>query len=192
MRPTRRVPRATKQTKGRSSSNRTRQPSLRELYLKSCAENGLLPNSVIVDLFPDKPGVPFPLEVIDIRSNYLGDRGILPLLATVDHMANLRALVLSQNGIRNKGVEALANCLSRHPTVEYVDISDNYISEGAARSLERLLRCNHRIVDVVIENTKIDVGWRVKLKDLMKANRCSMEQQAALADTAPSTIPGSS
>lgn len=155
----------------RSAGERARVPSIRDVYVKKCAESGIHPNSGLIEMLPDKPGVPFPEEALDVSSNYLGDKGVVPLLAAVEKMPNLRALVLSENGLRNKGMEAICAVAMKHPGLEYLDVSDNYISEGAAQSLEKLLRGNPRIVEVVFENSKIDVEWRVKLKDLIAVNR---------------------
>lgn len=165
--------------KGKGGGERSRAPSLRDVYLKKCAESGIPPNSAVIGLLPDKAGAAFGNEVLDVSSNYLGDKGVVPLLAAVERMTELRAVVLTENGLRNKAIEALCAVAAKHPTIEYIDVSDNFISEGAARSLEKLLRANPHVVEVVVEHTKIDVEWRVKLKDLIAVNRALANEVAA-------------
>ncbi|CCW64796.1 unnamed protein product [Phytomonas sp. EM1] len=150
---------------------RVQEPSLRDVYIKACVENGIHVNSGIVAILPDKPSMTYLSETLDFSNNYIGDRGILPLLAVVEKLHNLKAILFVENGLRNKGIDALCTGVANHPSLERIDLSGNCISEGAALSLEGLLRTNKRIVDLAINRSKISVEWRVKLKDLIALNR---------------------
>ncbi|CCW67515.1 unnamed protein product [Phytomonas sp. Hart1] len=155
------------------SSNvlRVQEPSLRDVYVKACAENGVHANSGIVAMLPDKPGMAYHSETLDFSNNYIGDRGVTPLLAVVEKVHNLKSILFMENGLRNKGIDVLCNGVENHPSLERIDVSGNCISEGAALSLEKLLCTNKRIVDLAINCSKISVEWRVKLKDLVSLNR---------------------
>lgn len=164
--------------KATSTFAKPRVPSLQELYLRSCAEMGLRPNSAVLSLLPDKGGADFTSATFDLSRNYVGDRGVAPILATLQRMPNVRAVVLSENGLRNKGVELLCTSAAQMSHLEFIDVSDNFISDGAAVALERLLRENRHIKDVAFENTKIPVEWRVKLLSALEANRNVMPPSA--------------
>jgi Ran GTPase-activating protein (RanGAP) involved in mRNA processing and transport len=141
------------------------------MYLRSCAEMGLRPNSAVLGLLPDKGGVDFGGATLDLSRNYVGDRGVAPILSTLQRMPSVRAIILSENGLRNHGIELLCASASRLPQLEFIDVSDNFISEGAAVALEKLLVENHHIKDIAFENTKIPVEWRVKILNALEANR---------------------
>ncbi|KPA75626.1 hypothetical protein ABB37_08493 [Leptomonas pyrrhocoris] len=166
----------------RSSSNKSvhrpaatyaksRAPSLQEVYLRFCAEMGLRPNSAFLSLLPEKGGVDYGKATLDLSRNYVGDKGIAPILSTLQRMPSVRALILSENGLRNHGVELLCTSAAQLSQLEFIDLSDNFISEGAAVALGRLLTENRNIKDIVFENTKIPVGWRVRLLNALETNR---------------------
>lgn len=139
--------------------------------MRSCAEMGLRPNSAVLGLLPEKGGADFNSATLDLSRNYVGDKGVAPILATLQRMPNVRAVVLSENGLRNAGVELLCTSATQMPQLEFIDVSDNFISEGAAVALERLLLENRHIKDIAFENTKIPVEWRVKLLNALEENR---------------------
>lgn len=161
------------------SAGHSKQPSLREMYLKSCSENGIHPNSGVIAMLPEKPAIPFYSDILDVSNNYLGDKGMLPIIAVAAKITGLRSLIMRENGLRNKSVQNLCTMALKHPSLEHIDLSDNYISEGAAVSIEMLLRGNRRIIDVGIDNTKIDVEKRVLIRELVEANRADLENPAA-------------
>lgn len=160
----------TKLPRGHGSGH-SKQQSLREVYLKSCSETGIHPNSGVIAMLPEKPGVPFFSDILDVSHNYLGDKGVLPIIAVAGKISDLRSLILRENGLRNKSVQSLCTMAMKHPTLEHIDLSDNCISTGAGISLESLLRGNRRIVDLIIDNTKIDVEHRVILRELLEVNQ---------------------
>ncbi|KAK7202112.1 Leucine Rich repeat [Novymonas esmeraldas] len=168
-RPTR--PPGAKSVRKPASHTKTRAPSLQESYIRSCAEMGLRPNSAFTSMLPDKGGVEYAAATVDLSRNYVGDKGIAPILVTLEKMPNLRALILSENGLRNHGVELVCACAANLPHLEFIELSDNYISDGAAVALFRLIEHHSRIQEVVFENTKIPVKWRVKLSDALATNR---------------------
>lgn len=148
-----------------------RAPSLQEVYARCCAEVGLRPNSAVLSLLPDKGGVEYSGATLDLSRNYVGDKGVAPILATLQRMPTVRTLILSENGLRNHGVELLCASAAQLTQLEFIDVSDNFISEGAAVALEKLLTENRHIKDIAFENTKIPVEWRVRLLNALEANK---------------------
>ncbi|CAC22664.2 conserved hypothetical protein [Leishmania major strain Friedlin] len=160
-------------------ANRTkmRSLSLQEVYIRSCAEMGLRPNSGFTSFLPDRCGVDYAEDTVDLSRNYVGDKGIAPILATIEKMPNVRALILSENGLRNRGVELLCASAANMPNFEFIELSDNFISEGAAVALFGLIEHHRQLQVVVFENTKIPVQWRVKLLDMLASKRSTRQKQ---------------
>jgi Ran GTPase-activating protein (RanGAP) involved in mRNA processing and transport len=156
---------ASKAAKGPKTSKK----SLREVYEESCAAWRVRPNSVLSKTLPEKPGIAL-AEVLDLSRNYVGDRGLLPVLDIVQKSPQLRRLVFAENGLRNNAIKAMVQAVLKHPSITSIDVSENYISEGAGKALETLLRENPRIVELGFSNTKIDVDCRLRLKDLVALN----------------------
>lgn len=158
--------------------------ALRDIYVKACNKLGVRPNSNMLRQLPDQVGVPYPDPTLDVRGNYLGNNGTIALMEVIEKITQLKELLISHNGLRNSAIQAIGSVASHHPSLTYIDISDNFISEGAAASLESMLRTNPRITTVVFENTKIGVEQRVRIVDLLEANR---EHCAMLADNQSSS-----
>nr|CCC92913.1 conserved hypothetical protein [Trypanosoma congolense IL3000] len=154
---------------------RQRQIPPKEVYVKACVESRISPNSGMLALLSQYSSCAL-IERLDVNCNYLGDKGALPVFAVVERCQNLKELNLSENGLRNNAIRALCTVATKHPAIETINISDNYISEGAAVHLHALLEDNPRICCLVIDNTKIDVKWRIKLRDLACTNTESRDR----------------
>lgn len=165
-------PRAARAPAGKNTAHvRTKvAKSLKEVYEEQCKERQVNANSALMSTLPERQGAALPSDVVDVSRNYLGDNGALPLLAVVERNAAVRKLVLIENGLRNNAIKALCAMAAKHTGLTSIDVSDNYISEGAGVALLKLLEENPRITEVGIRNTKIDVELRVKIKDAMERN----------------------
>ena len=166
---------------GKSSSHSRSKvaKSLQEIYEDSCRDEGVHPNSTFFRLLPDKPGVLLLQDSLDLHRNYVGNRGIVPVLAVIQRCPQIKRLILTENGLRNSAVEAICHMVAKHGSITSIDLSDNYISEGAAVALEQLLTETPRITDVGLVNTKIDAETRLKLKNLAGSNQASAAANAA-------------
>lgn len=171
------------QAKNTAHSRQKVAKSLQEVYDDACRESNVHPNSAFYKLLPDRPTAPIPGESLDLRRNYVGDKGMVPVLAVVQLSQHLKKLDLTENGLRNAAVERLSAVVAKHKGITSINLSDNYISDGAAKALETLLKENNRIVDLTLVNTKIDAEARLRLKTLCGQNQST---QAALAASAPS------
>jgi hypothetical protein len=131
-------------------------------------KHGVTPNSALRNFFSTASLET--IDVLDLHRNYLGDRGILPVLDMLSHCKVLKRVVLSENGIRNNGAIALAQALKAHATVSSVDVSGNQISLGGGKALLELLATNPKIKDIGFANTRIDVQVRLKIKAQLEQN----------------------
>mmetsp|Transcript_4710 Transcript_4710/g.17702 ORF Transcript_4710/g.17702 Transcript_4710/m.17702 type:complete len:148 (-) Transcript_4710:253-696(-) len=142
--------------------------SLREKYLASCKTEIVTPNSVFQKMLPDDPDTEFPSDTLDFTRNYVGDRGVVPVLQTLAHMPNICILKLKDNGLRNNAIHQLEKILKDHPSLIEIDLSHNFISTGAANSLLRLLDENQVIRKIDLEGTKIEPELRLKIGEKLK------------------------
>eukprot|EP01060_Flectonema_neradi_P028012 TRINITY_DN37688_c0_g1_i1.p1 TRINITY_DN37688_c0_g1~~TRINITY_DN37688_c0_g1_i1.p1 ORF type:complete len:183 (+),score=41.96 TRINITY_DN37688_c0_g1_i1:44-550(+) len=156
--------------RGKYNNAKKQSKSLREIYEEACVEMKVTPNSVLLNTLPNKVGMVLNSDSLDLSRNYVGDRGLVPVLAIVQRSPQLQKLNFSENGLRNNAIKAMVGILKYHPEISSIDVSDNYISEGAGRALESLLKENTRITDLQFNNTKIDVDLRLKLKEQLAAN----------------------
>jgi hypothetical protein len=153
--------------------------SLRDVYEESCKTADVRVNSQLAKFFPERHGAPLTGDVLDLSRNYVGDRGLVPVLSVIQRSPHLKRLVLTENGLRNNAVKHLCNVAAKHPNLVSIDLSDNYISEGAGNAIEALLLENPRILDIGFRNTKIDSHeQRLRIKELMERN-VAMKDSAA-------------
>jgi len=92
----------------------------------------------------------------------------LPILKVIELCPTIKSIKLKDNGLRNKAVEALCLSLKAHPNqVHRLDLSNNYISTGAGKSIEALLKENAQIKEIKIDGTKIDPEIRIRIMDIL-------------------------
>lgn len=145
--------------------------SLRDVYEESCRASDVHVNSALVRFFPERHGAPISVDTLDLSRNYVGDRGLIPVLSVIQRSPHLRKLSLCENGLRNNAVKLLCNVAAKHPSLVSIDLSDNYISEGAGTAIEGLLSENPRITEIGFRNTKIDSHeQRLRIKELLERN----------------------
>lgn len=145
--------------------------SLRDVYEEACKAADVNVNSALAKSFPERHGAPLSGDVLDLSRNYVGDRGLIPVLSVIQRSPHLRKLILCENGLRNNAVKHLCAVAAKHPNLVSIDLSDNYISEGAGNAIETLLLENSKILEVGFRNTKIDSHeQRLRIKELMERN----------------------
>jgi hypothetical protein len=153
--------------------------SLRDVYEESCRASNVHVNSSLSKFFPERHGAPISVDTLDLTRNYVGDRGLIPVLSVIQRSPHLRKLVLCENGLRNNAVKLLCNVAVKHPSLVSIDLSDNYISEGAGSAIENLLAENPRITEVGFRNTKIESHeQRLRIKELLERNIAIRDQTA--------------
>ena len=165
-------PRTVRAPAGKNTSHqRTKAAkSLKEVYEDQCRDRHVHSNSSILLSLPDRQGAAINGEVLDVSRNFLGDKGLVPLLAVVERSTTLKNLILTENGLRNNAIKSLCQAIVNHPNIVSVDVSHNYISDGAGTAILALLKENRKIVHFDIQNTKIDPELRVSIKDALEQN----------------------
>lgn len=163
------VPKAAAPSANPRTTGKGANKSLRELYDDGCLDARVHPNSVMRAMLPEKVGMSIG-DVLDLSRNYIGDRGMAPVLLVVQKSPGLKTLVLCENGLRNNAIKMLCAVAALHPSLQHIDVSDNYISEGAAFALMHLVEENPRLQSIEMTNTKIAAEHRIRIKDRLAQN----------------------
>ena len=90
---------------------------------------------------------------------FLGRKGVLALIPVFRADRSFTHLVLRGCGVRNAGVVELCRALAGHPTLEYLDVGDNPISEGGVDALVALVESTPTLKHVGFDGCYFTRGW---------------------------------
>lgn len=130
--------------------------SLVDIYQHACKVLGLRPNSVLLRTFPSSNGAR--LERIDMSSNYVGAKGLLPLFYVIEANGNeLVHLNLSSNNLENAEVLELLEvlCGDAGENLSCLDLSYNPISQSGGQAILRLTKARPQLVSIQLKGTLI-------------------------------------
>lgn len=159
-------------------------------YLHACKLEGVkTPNPDLVAFFRAHPAFD-QIEEIDLSSNYIGNRGILAVLAVAEALPNLRFLNLADQKLYNsdlsedsiKGnvtIDRLVEVCKVHPSINAIDLSSNPICNYAGRKLLSLVHANRRMCRIELGDTRVDFDIRGKIKDQCEANTTTLWSEQA-------------
>ena len=165
-------------------------------YLLACKKHGVKrPNPKLVKFFQEEEPVAEDIEDLDLRGNYVGNRGILALMDVVEKLPNLRSLNLSNQALYNtdlsedsvKGnstVDRVVDVLKTHPSATSLDLSQNPVSNYVGRKLLGLAQVNTKICKVEVADTRIDFELRKRIASQCERNTVALwENQEAEAES---------
>ncbi|ORC89540.1 putative calpain-like cysteine peptidase [Trypanosoma theileri] len=135
----------------------------KDVYRRECEALDIIPNSGLLRMLPDTTVQIEGVSVMHFGRNYLGDRGILPLLEVIIQAKSLHTLNLRDNGIGNDGVRALCRALRHHPSLRVLELSGNPFTYLAARQLVHLCEDSDTITFIGMENTLMTEPLRVSI-----------------------------
>lgn len=132
--------------------------SCRKIYEFYCEQYGIIPNSRVVTMLPDRVGDFMSVTELSVKGNYVGEKGILPLLEVARLCENLRKLNFSGNGLRNSAVEWIVEYVLATPKlcpkISHIDLSDNRISIGAGKILLLMAIQRPSVIEVIVGPSK--------------------------------------
>lgn len=158
------------------------------VFLEACEQAGVkLPSSTLVTFFQEN-SIFSQIEDIDISTSYIGNRGIIALLAVIEQLPRFRFLNISDQKMYNtdlsessvKGnemIDRLVEVFKAHPTANAIDISGNPISNYAGRKLLSLAQSNPRICRIDVSGTRIDFDLRHKISKQCEENTVALWHQ---------------
>eukprot|EP01012_Entosiphon_sulcatum_P010433 TRINITY_DN16098_c0_g1_i1.p1 TRINITY_DN16098_c0_g1~~TRINITY_DN16098_c0_g1_i1.p1 ORF type:complete len:507 (+),score=92.19 TRINITY_DN16098_c0_g1_i1:61-1581(+) len=143
----------------------------RLLYLQACDRIRMKPNSKLVKTLELKEGED-EIDTIDLSDNYLGKKGLKPLMELIESKRQLKKLVLRQTELENTDVDTMLGTLMRHPSVTHIDLSRNEaLSRTAAKKLVELAARNPNIRFLELEKTGISDEKKRVINSLLERNR---------------------
>ncbi|ORC89345.1 calpain cysteine peptidase [Trypanosoma theileri] len=122
--------------------------TLDDLYGFYCRRRGCKPNTSFSRFLQEeyeRQGQQRVLESIDLSKNYVGKKGIIPVLDLVKNIKTVKKIDVSNNMLEHEQLDHLVYCLVMHPSIEEVDISNNSLHEGSVGHILKLLETNQNI-----------------------------------------------
>jgi hypothetical protein len=152
--------------------------SCRTLYLHYCKEYSVISNSALLKTLPEVVDM-FNMKSMVLADNFIGDRGLLPVLEVCRANTSLQSLVLPNNGLKASGVEAIVDMCATHPSIQTLDLRGNkHVSILSAKTLQYLVTHNLNICGLHLDGTRITPGYMQRLSRLVEAN--SQRKQPAV------------
>jgi hypothetical protein len=129
--------------------------SCRSAYALYCHHYRVHINSQLLHSLSDAINE-FHLKSMRVTDNYVGFKGVLPLLDVCRINTNLCELVLSNNGLCNCAINQLVHMAEHHPSLRCIDLSRNpFITMRSLRILRTLLIQNANIAVLDLSGTHI-------------------------------------
>lgn len=125
-------------------------PTNAELYEYYCRRSACHPNSSVKKLLEGSGSRT--LETVDVSSNYLGPRGLLPVLDLVKNTKSVHTLDISNNDLGLEQVQHLAYCLALHPCLRRLILRRTSLQDAHIPVLLQLLDMNSVVEEVDLED----------------------------------------
>jgi hypothetical protein len=162
--------------------------SMREIYLKKCEDLGVRKNSQFVAFLPDKPDqFDFPQE-ISVAKNFLGPKGLRPLLEVVRVCTNLRSLDLRDQQLTKESIDELCTVLLNNKTLTRLNLADNPLTIASGAVIADLVKANQNIEYVVLENTQIRQAMCNAIDSQLERNRLNKQPRIVNPDDGSDSI----
>ncbi|KEG14644.1 calpain-like cysteine peptidase [Trypanosoma grayi] len=160
--------------------------SLREIYERKCTELQCRKNSAICHVLSNVPDEFNSLTLIDLSKNFLGPKGILPLLEIIRCCRNIRTLDLREQQLDNDAIDALCLALRQHPSVVRINLTDNPLTMSAGTSLLQLAKTNPVIEYIILDKSGIRPSLLAVIQAHLERNREKKDKAAERGLEAPS------
>mmetsp|Transcript_21750 Transcript_21750/g.39973 ORF Transcript_21750/g.39973 Transcript_21750/m.39973 type:complete len:212 (+) Transcript_21750:67-702(+) len=156
-------------------------------YREQCMESCCSTNSAVIAAL----SVANARGVYDFSRTYLGDLQFLPIAASLSLDPHLRALLVPQSGLRDKGLVELCQHLRSCPSLETLDISGNRFSLQGAQACRDLHREHPRLASIKAADTCLDAEFCINrgLGPQYKALQLEMERVLERPALVPSLQP---
>eukprot|EP00164_Ancoracysta_twista_P009867 GFYU01014707.1.p1 GENE.GFYU01014707.1~~GFYU01014707.1.p1 ORF type:complete len:388 (+),score=104.16 GFYU01014707.1:40-1203(+) len=137
--------------------------SQRTVYTETCNRMGVFPVSKMKEKF-SKDLEWASRESYNFSDNNIGDAGLEAVIAALKRDRVVKTIDLSRTQIRDHGVKKLCQYLRECETLQKVILDGNSaMTFEAALSLLDAIEANERLVEVSVDETKIDHKMRTKL-----------------------------
>ncbi|KAG8341499.1 hypothetical protein TRVL_07673 [Trypanosoma vivax] len=148
-----------------------------ELYRSYCAAEGCRVNTAVFQYIMNA-GRGVPLEVMHLGNNYLGPRGLRPIIRLVEYCQTMTSLNIDGNGANNDTVAELCEVLLTHQGMETVSLRGNPITVTGGKMLLQLVEKNKRITCIDLTDTDVFEALIWKISSVTSDNRVAMRRDA--------------
>eukprot|EP01063_Lacrimia_lanifica_P038464 TRINITY_DN8204_c0_g2_i1.p1 TRINITY_DN8204_c0_g2~~TRINITY_DN8204_c0_g2_i1.p1 ORF type:complete len:753 (+),score=298.30 TRINITY_DN8204_c0_g2_i1:114-2372(+) len=144
--------------------------SLAEVYKQACSQMSIKPNSGVLRMLPTGEGA-F-VEDLSLGLNYIGVKGVLPLLEVLKVNRGLRSLNLQDNNLENNEVRSLVQLLSgpAGAKLTHLNLSSNPISLAGGTALLELVSKQRLVVKLDLQGTLIQPKVLDRIDEQLKEN----------------------
>ena len=126
-----------------------------DVYRMKCEEYGCKMNSLLTKQLPKVPDNFDETKQLDLSNNFVGPKGLLPVLEVIKVCVGLKHLSLKDNQLSNQCVMNLADVVQTHKGISSIDLSNNPITIGAGKAILELIKVNTQIEKICLENTSV-------------------------------------
>ena len=145
--------------------------SLLDEYKSYCVDAGIKPNSGLLKTLPSVVG-DF-ATTINLDLNYIGVKGLQPLLQILRRNRGLKLLNLKDNNLENNEIRQLAQVLMTEcgDALQHLDLSNNPISLAGGSALMDLVASKKSLTTIVLRGTLIQPKVVEKIVEAAESNR---------------------
>eukprot|EP01065_Artemidia_motanka_P035012 TRINITY_DN4296_c4_g2_i1.p1 TRINITY_DN4296_c4_g2~~TRINITY_DN4296_c4_g2_i1.p1 ORF type:complete len:799 (+),score=295.57 TRINITY_DN4296_c4_g2_i1:69-2399(+) len=150
--------------------------SLAEIYRRFCSEQGIKPNSGVCRILPKEPDTH--MSELNLGLNYIGIKGIQPLLEVLRRNQGLQVLNLCDNNLENAEVRSLVQVLlsAAGSDLTTLNLANNPISLAGGSALVDLITRQKRITHLQVDGTLIQPKVLDRIEEQLRANRGEAQQ----------------
>lgn len=159
---------------GADAESATTRGSVSRLYRQYCAEEGCRVNSAFMEYIAVRGDV-CSLTSLSLRDNYVGPRGLRPVIRLIADCQTLMRVDLSGNGATNDTVDYLCSVAERHLSLSAIGLRDNPITVVGAKRLLEMLEANQRIVEVDLAGSDVLGAMQERIRYAAELNRLRAE-----------------
>ena len=159
-----------------------------EVYRARCKAVGCRINSAVVNTL-SQALVRKPLVAIILRENYVGCRGVLPIVDLLEANQTVETVDLSHNGLDNASLAVLCRVAAAHKGLTCLDVSHNEFTQAAARHVVALLERNTRLLSLSADGNGFYASSLQRFAVALERNRAMCRDLPRLEQLTPKAPP---
>ena len=144
----------------------------RDVYALLCKRQGCKCISGVLDLLPNRENGWEDISVLDLSRTYVGARGAQVVIELCKLLSCLKKITLADNYLDNQSAWMLSKMAVYHPSISWVDVSNNPISWVGGMSILELVTRNHMVQKILVCGTHINASIQEYIAIQTRRNTC--------------------